>query len=172
MKYNVAQLLQEPIGSLRSYELNEKFSGPQKCAELVSGPVQLLRVHHGILVRAIMEVQSYLICGRCLGEFFTTSQLMIEEEFFPTVDLQTGRRTPLPEEAEETALINSNHILDLTSTIDECIITEIPMKPLCQPDCRGLCQMCGTNQNVEACECANQIIDPRWKALAGLAPEE
>ncbi len=172
MRNNVAQLLKEPIGSLRSYQLDENFAGPNSSYNSVSGPVLFIRVHHGILVRATVEVRSNLICSRCLGEFPSASQLMIEEEFFPTVDPQSGRKMPRPEEAEEAALIDSNHVLDLTGTIDECIITNLPMKPLCQLGCRGLCQVCGANQNLESCDCAIRTLDPRWQALADLAPEE
>ncbi len=172
MRYNVAQLLKEPIGSSRSYQLDEKFAGPQRCAELVSGPVHMYRVHHGILVRATVEVRSNLICSRCLGEYPSASQLMVEEEFFPTTDPQSGRKMPRPEDAEEAALIGSNHVLDLTVTINECVITNMPMKPLCQLDCRGLCQVCGANQNSESCDCASKTVDLRWQALSGLAPEE
>ena len=169
MRYNVAQLLKEPVGCPRSYQLDEKFTGPQRWADSVSGPVHMFRVHHGILVRATVEVRSNLICSRCLGEFPSASQLLVEEEFFPTVDPQSSRKMPRPEDVEEAALIGSNHILDLTGTIKEYFITNLPMKPLCQSDCRGLCQICGANQNLESCNCANQTVDPRWQALAGLA---
>lgn len=171
MRYNVAQLLKEPIGSVRSYQLDENITGPQRCAESVSGPVQLVRVHDGILVRATVEVRSNLICSRCLGEFPRASQLKIEEEFFPTVDPQLGRKIPYPEDAEDAALIDSNHILDLTGITNEYVITNLPMKPLCKFDCKGLCQECGANRNLETCDCANEAMDPRWRALAGLALE-
>ena len=172
MHYNVAQLLKEPIGSLRSYQLDEKFTGAQKCADSVSGPVQMVRVHNGILVRATLEVRSNLICSRCLGEFPTASQLMIEEEFFPTLDPQTGRKVTQQEDAEEAAFIDSNHILDLAGITNEYVIANLPMKPLCKVNCMGLCQSCGANQNLESCECGSQSMDPRWGALAGLSPEE
>ncbi len=172
MRYNVAQLLKEPVGSSRSYELDENFAGPNSCLNSVSGPVLFIRVHDGILVRATVEVRSNLICSRCLGEFPSASQLMVEEEFFPTTDPQSGRKMPRPEDAEEAALIDSNHVLDLTGIINEYVITNLPMKPLCQLDCRGLCQVCGANQNLESCDCASQTLDPRWQALAGLAPDE
>ena len=170
MRYNVAQLLKEPIGSSRSYQLDEIFAGPHRSADTVSGPVLMVRVHHGILVTATVEVRSNLICSRCLGEFSSASQLMVEEEFFPTVDPQSGRKVPRRDDAEEAGLIDRNHVLDLTGITNEYVITNLPMKPLCKPDCKGLCQLCGVNQNLESCACASQSIDPRWHALAGLAP--
>ncbi len=172
MNYNVAQLLKEPIGSPRSYEIDEKYTGSKKWADSITGSVHMVRIHDGILVTATVEVRSNLICSRCLGDYPSASQLMIEEEFFPTVDPQTGRKAPHPEDAEETALIDSNHILDLTGIVNEYFITNLPMKPLCDLDCKGLCQVCGANQNLEDCGCADQTIDPRWRALANLATKE
>ena len=169
MNYNVAQLLREPIGSIRSYQLDEKFTGPKRWADSIAGPVQMVRVHDGILVRATVEVRSNLTCCRCLGEYPSASKLMIEDEFFPTVDPQTGRKTPHP---EETALIDNNHVLDLTGITNEYFITNMPMKPLCKSNCKGLCQVCGTNQNLVSCECVSQTMDPRWSALVGLSPED
>ena len=164
MHYNVAQLLKEPIGSLRSYQLEENFTEPNRSADSMSGPVEMVRVHNGILVRTTVEVRSNLICSRCLREYPTASQLDIEEEFFPTVDRQTGHKMEQPEEGEEAALIDSNHFLDLTGIIGEYIITNLPMK--------GLCQACGANQNLADCQCENETMDPRWRALAKLAKEE
>lgn len=172
MRYNVAQLLKEPIGSLRSYQLDENYAGPNNCADSVSGPVQMVRVHCGILVRATVEVRSNLTCSRCLRGFPSASELDIEEEFFPTVDPQSGRRMRRPEDAEDAALIDSNHVLDLTGITNEYAIANLPMKPLCKLDCKGLCQVCGANQNPGNCGCASQATDPRWRALLGLAPEE
>ena len=92
MHSNVAQLLKAPIGSLRSYQLEENFTGPNRSADSMFGPVKMVRVHSGILVRTTVEVRSNLICSRCLGEYPTASQLDIEEEFFPTLDPQTGHK--------------------------------------------------------------------------------
>ena len=168
MQYNVAQLLREPIGSTRDYQLDESFTGPQRLADMARGPVNVLRTHQGILVRAKVQIRSNLICARCLGELVRSSELSIEEEFFPTVDLQTGRSLPLPPGAGEGSLIDAGHILDLTGTVREYVETDLPMKPLCRSDCLGLCQACGTNLNVEECDCASLRRDPRWQAFAGL----
>ena len=172
MRYNVAQLLKEPTGSTRSYELEEDFTGPQKIADLARGRVHMLRTHLGILVRANLEVQSTLSCGRCLRGFIRSSELLVEEQFYPTVDLQTGRSLSSNATDDEGSLIDSRHLLDLTGAVGQCVVTDIPMKPLCQHDCLGLCHVCGTNQNLESCDCVSSIVDSRWEALAGLVDEE
>jgi uncharacterized protein len=42
------------------------------------------------------------------------------------------------------------------------------MKPLCRPDCQGLCVSCGKDLNLGACGCTRETIDPRWEALKAL----
>ena len=43
------------------------------------------------------------------------------------------------------------------------------MKPLCTPDCQGLCPQCGINLNTERCSCAPAWQDPRFAVLQSLA---
>jgi len=42
------------------------------------------------------------------------------------------------------------------------------VKLLCRSDCKGLCPHCGRNLNVESCDCAASVTDPRWSALGDL----
>jgi len=50
----------------------------------------------------------------------------------------------------------------------EQIQLSIPMKPLCDDHCLGLCPQCGANRNREACSCEMSIADERWGALLGI----
>jgi uncharacterized protein len=42
------------------------------------------------------------------------------------------------------------------------------MRPLCKPDCKGLCPHCGIDLNVEQCNCADADVDERMAALRAL----
>ena len=42
------------------------------------------------------------------------------------------------------------------------------MKPLCRPDCRGLCPHCGCDLNIEQCDCKDEQLDPRLAVLGDL----
>jgi uncharacterized protein len=74
---------------------------------------------------------------------------------------------PSPEEPSAFT-IDEHHILDLTEGIRQYALMAIPMKPLCNKDCAGLCQKCGQNLNQGKCNCPAEEIDPRWSKLAGL----
>jgi uncharacterized protein len=44
----------------------------------------------------------------------------------------------------------------------------LPMKPLCQEGCRGLCPQCGTNLNQSECACISEWKDPRLAPLEAI----
>ena len=71
-----------------------------------------------------------------------------EEEL--DVEFYTGRTVPLRDLAVEQ--------LQLT----------MPMKPLCDESCLGLCPKCGVNRSRESCACDTSVVDERWEALQGI----
>ena len=170
MQYNVAQLLKEPMGSTRSFRVEEGPTEGLPMATNLSGEVNVLRTHRGVLVNAALDIQTALTCSRCVDDFDRTSTLHIEEEFIPTIDLHSGRRLGLADEDEDEdgLRIDDEHLLDLTEVTRQYAISDQPMKPLCRADCLGLCLECGTNLNKSGCDCGSAPVDPRWGALAGL----
>jgi len=53
----------------------------------------------------------------------------------------------------------------------EQILLSIPMKPLCDDGCLGLCPRCGANLAREKCACDQSVTDDRWNALRGIREE-
>ncbi len=171
MRYNVAQLLQEPTGSTRSYQLWEEFSDAERILDSARGTVDMLRTHQGVLVNATLEIQDTITCGRCLEESGLDSSLSIEEEFLPILDENTGRSQDLPDD-EAYGWIDANHDLDLTDVLRQYVMTQRPMKLLCRPDCRGLCQICGGNLNEKQCDCRHEPSNSSEGTLAQLLPRD
>ena len=170
MRYNVAQLMMEPMGSTRRYQLDEPLDGSQGHLGRASGTVQVVRTHQGLLVRAQLETRIYATCGRCLTRFPRLSTLEIEEESLSTVDPGTGKKMFPPDESEGVIHIDASHMLDLSDVIRQYALTDEPIKPLCDEGCLGLCPECGTSLNEEDCKCGQGYSDPRWGALADLLP--
>ena len=52
--------------------------------------------------------------------------------------------------------IHQEKTIDLTEDIREAIIIDLPIKPLCSPTCKGLCQHCGANLNQAMCLCKKE----------------
>ena len=61
-----------------------------------------------------------------------------------------------------------DHVLDLGEMLREQFYLALPMRPLCRPDCKGLCPQCGVDRNVEACQCHAEWVDPRLSVLKAL----
>jgi len=58
--------------------------------------------------------------------------------------------------------------LDSAPLVVEQVLLELPQRPLCRDDCRGLCPICGGDRNEGECDCEREAADPRWSALAEL----
>jgi uncharacterized protein len=73
-------------------------------------------------------------------------------------------------EVDDEAYPLADDELDLEPLARDAVLLELPLAPLCTPDCLGLCPQCGINRNEEACTC-EQPVDPRWSALDALRDE-
>ena len=77
---------------------------------------------------------------------------------------------PVADVDAEVARIDAHHEIDLAALVaDELALAE-PMHPLCRPDCRGLCPVCGRRLDDGACDHGPPDVDPRLAALADWKP--
>jgi len=164
MLINVSQLLKEPIGSSRSYKIDEVISAGEGESRPVRGKVDMVRTDRGILVAGELRTEVELTCSRCLGRYTTPLTMQFEEEYVPTVDVFSGAPLPSPEEPTPFT-IDEHHIIDLDEAVRQYTLLTIPMKPLCREDCAGICAECGKNLNEGPCGCPQRAMDPRWAAL-------
>ncbi len=171
MQYNVAQLLKELSGATRHHELDEPFEceGEGWDPLRVSGHVQMLRSHRGLVVTAQLETTVPLACSRCLEHYSECVKMELAEEFFPVIDVHSGLPVNSQQDQDEDSFtIDQNHILDLTEAVRQAVVLALPIKPLCNEDCAGLCAECGANLNQHPCSCATPDSDPRWAKLKRL----
>ena len=171
MKYNVSQLLKEPIGSQRVFTITEgETTYTLNPVQSAVGEVKFVRTHRGIWTQAWLTAWVFQDCSRCLADFSHSLELEIDEEFLPEIDLKTGRPAFPPSEWEGF-FIPADHNLDLAEAIRQSALSVLPLKPLCKSDCVGICDRCGTDQNLSKCDCYSDNIDPRWAALRSLLVE-
>jgi uncharacterized protein len=55
--------------------------------------------------------------------------------------------------------------IDLAHEIEEQVAMEIPLKPLCDEGCKGLCPTCGTDLNTSCCSCSREPVNLKFSAL-------
>jgi uncharacterized metal-binding protein YceD (DUF177 family) len=80
--------------------------------------------------------------------------------------LEAGERELL--ESDLNVQVVEGEVFDTWPLVLEQLQLNIPMKPLCRPDCPGLCPRCGADLGAGECSCAASAPDPRWAALAAL----
>ena len=166
MLFDVGPLLHQPAGATRAYRLNEHQDKSEELpAATVTGTVSFLRTRGGILVSVCLSAASSDVCSRCLEPVPSVCGIDFEEEFAPTVDVDTGARLSPP---DDVFAIDERQVLDLNEAIRQYRLASRSMQPLCRPDCRGLCPDCGSNLNIGPCSCPIKSADPRWRALAEL----
>ena len=170
MYLNVSQLLKETSGSGRTLEIDDELvlSGDANPATRVKGIVALLRTDKGIWVSATLESKMYCDCSRCLEPYGQEVQLQFEEEYLPIFDVDTGARLVRDVEDGEQFFIDESNILDLAEAVRQYATLNLPMKPICRNNCRGICSNCGVNRNQTSCSCDDGLIDSRWGPLIGL----
>ena len=169
MLYNVAQLLKESVGSTRSYDIDEPVPIDVGAAPIYpQGQLSLMRTDKGIWVNSNVAVREWVLCSRCLTGFSYPLSFVIQEEYLPTVDINTGQTLHVPERAEGSFTIDQRHVLDLREALRQYVIASRPIKPLCYQECRGLCPACGADRNQGPCSCREEAVDPKWTPLLNL----
>ena len=127
MKVNVRDLLKKGIGESERAEFG---LAPSREDDLEFGPGQLqatfTRIEDGLLADLDGERRVALTCDRCLEEFEQPLRLRTREIFRPQP--QSEEEWPISAEGE----------LDLTEPVRQGFILELPIHPLCRPDCPGL----------------------------------
>ena len=106
-------------------------------------------------------------CSRCLEPFPMVIGVEVDLLYLPASD-NTGEADAQIEEADLRTAFYRDDQIDLGQLMHEQFQLALPMKPLCQSDCRGICPVCGGNRNTTACECVTERHDPRLAVLKGL----
>lgn len=85
-----------------------------------------------------------------------------------TVTVDKSLAASIEGEESETILLVPDMKLDLDDLVYSEAVVSLPMKHLCNEDCKGICCKCGKNLNDGKCDCPEKEIDPRLSVLAEL----
>ena len=140
-------------------------------AKPITGHVRFRRTNRGILADAQLTASLATECSRCLRPMELPVEVSIEEEFLPALDMATGK--PLPTEAEpDVARLTDHHEVDLTPLVRDELLLAVPFAPLHDPNCPGLCPICGLPLDEGVHDHPEDDIDPRLEALRAFKPND
>ncbi len=111
-----------------------------------------------------------LKCGRCLQAF----QQEVSSEFSLTFTPHVADESDTVEEeveleSDELGLIfYHDELIDLLEPLQDQVIMSLPISPVCNDACLGLCMECGGNLNSEKCDCTKKLFNNKFATLASL----
>ena len=161
LNLSVADLLGRP-GESRDFTISSVIQDVgNPLARLEESPVQgdlrAESVVEGILITGRAHGSGDLKCARCLTDLSQPLNVELCELF-----VAPGHE----EAADEDAYKVTDKEIDLEPMLHDAFVLALPLNPVCQKDCLGMCSGCGKNLNEEACICTQDDIDPRWAELA------
>jgi uncharacterized protein len=114
-----------------------------------------------------------LECSRCLEAypFANTSTFHVRFRPRPESSERENEEVEITGEEELDVEFYSERSVPLRDLAAEQVQLSIPMKPLCDESCLGLCPKCGANRTRQSCSCESGESDARWEALKGIREE-
>ena len=139
--------------------------------EPLEGKVTLLPQDEGCLVRGHLTGKVAVPCNRCAEDAILSINGSFDSfEPYPDAENEEAEKS-FDNEADELIVkkaANGAPVISLAGLLWEEFVLSLPVKPLCRPDCKGLCPQCGKNLNDGTCSCIREEGDPRLAALRGL----
>jgi uncharacterized protein len=121
--------------------------------------VRIFCLEETVMVSGHVEAVMVQECGRCTKPFTHRVQLPFETIFSPIpVDMKSSKDNKDHEiSVDEVGLyFYSGETIDLGEFVREQILLSLPMVPLCNTKCRGLCIVCGQDRNITDCGCIRE----------------
>ncbi|MFJ6213172.1 YceD family protein [Streptomyces sp. NPDC092296] len=136
--------------------------------------LRLESVVEGVLVTGTAAARLRGECVRCLEPVEDDLEVDFQElYYYPEDDRVRGVAAgPSDEDDEEETYRLEGDLFDLQAVLRDAVVLALPLQPVCQDDCLGLCSECGARLSDDP-DHHHDAVDPRWAALQGLsaAPE-
>ena len=154
---NVADLLRRPASRkpVRLTVPSEGFTVVDSTVPAgapIDVDLELESLTDGIVVTGQVSAPWEAACRRCLGPAHGRLDVTVRELY------QSDPQT-------DVAFTIDGEVLDLEPLVREAVLLELPLAPLCRPDCAGLCPTCGADLAEGPCDCPPAAGDPRWAVL-------
>ena len=159
---SVAEILGRP-GTYRDLQFSKALPGVKTALARLHGDLTAaLRaesVVEGVLVTGPVSGSAVMQCARCLKQLPGSVAVDVCELYYGP-----GHAPEPDEDAYEVKGLE----IDLEPMLRDAVTLALPLNPLCNEDCKGLCARCGRDLNLNDHTCTEEEADPRWAALDAL----
>jgi len=123
--------------------------------------LRLESASEGVFVSGTAHADLVGECSRCLEPIADEVTAPLGELFaYP------GSATVATTDSDEVSRVVDDYI-DTEQMVRDVVLLGLPLAPLCQEDCRGLCPECGERWAELAPDHSHETLDARWAALRG-----
>jgi uncharacterized protein len=123
----------------------------------VNVAVQVQRMGEKVMIRGKVVARSILKCARCLNEFEMDLTNSIFLYALPKQQEKQPGTEAITAEADDASIIYyAGEEIDLLPEVRSALLLALPMKPLCQENCKGLCTQCGRRLADGPCSCQEE----------------
>lgn len=134
----------------------------------IKAEVEITPSGDSFLVWVKIKANARMECARCLLGFSAP----IEAQFNMFIEKEKPGLEVDPESEDTIVITPQSKFIDISDRVKQAIALSLPFKPLCSPDCRGLCHICGADLNASPCNCVTEEYDGRWDKLKHLLNKE
>ena len=126
-----------------------EFEGPLKWQATVSN------TGGALLLTGTVEGVAKTSCARCLNAFTFPVTGELEGYYL----LSDSDDAPDDMDDDEYEYLPKSNVIELDAPIKAALLLELPLIPLCDDDCKGICATCGADLNEGPCACEKQDED-------------
>ncbi len=173
MIINVAPLLKEPVGAHADHRVDEDPIAPHgensglhdADVRAIHADIVATHTNPGAYLEGHADARVMVTCSRCLRPFEADVRAEFAEQYYATIGVASGE--PLAEAPRDAKTIGSDFKIDLTPLLREEVLLAAPLAPLHSPDCKGLCEICGRDLNLDP-HAHDAPADEQWAKLEAL----
>jgi uncharacterized protein len=136
----------------------------------IHGLLRVQKEGSEVMVEGDLKAEVELQCSRCLKKFGTDMSIPVAVVYHPLEELKGDDQHEIASEALDLDYYTGDE-LDVETLLQEQVALNIPMKPLCNELCEGICPNCGVDLNEITCSCSRKTVDPRFQDLNKLLKE-
>ena len=142
----------------------------------IKAVLKALRIGDLVEIDGHIETTVRLPCSRCLKLFETRMKSSFALTFLQrtaTIVEDTESPQEIELSAEDMGIVYfQGEKINLKDAIQEHVVMEFPLRPLCKLDCQGLCPDCGVDLNEDPCNCEQRPSPGKFAVLKNLKLED
>lgn len=137
----------------------------------VRGRLSFILHNAELYVKGRFDTAAEVQCGRCLASYAFDMDVPVDLVYYPSTSSAGHDNLELHSDELDVSYYSGDEIRT-EDILEEQILLNLPMKPLCAPECRGICPSCGADLNIRECACRTDSKENVFSVLKKLKDDK